>query len=284
MEPQVEGDITCSVCLNTSGNTLLFDVNGYKVYECPFCSHQFLSENSKSQLPIYEDSYFKGRFEGGYEETIERRKNDFREIAKILLFYLNKTADKTILEIGCASGGMLDVLKSEVGVNAEGLDISKYSSELARKKGHTVYCTHFLDYKAHKQDDVVLFTDSFEHFRDVRMVVEKTYEILNNEGLIAIVLPNHSSFSAKIYREYFKDYAPPYHLNFFTMRSICFLLRKYGFGILAIEFPYFESQWFNKEELQKLGRDLIDYDMGKTFDHNQPAFWGNVMMVIAVKK
>ena len=87
MEPQVEGDITCSVCLNTSGNTLLFDVNGYKVYECPFCSHQFLSGNSKSQLPIYEDSYFKGCFEGDYEESIERRKNDFKEIAKILLFY-----------------------------------------------------------------------------------------------------------------------------------------------------------------------------------------------------
>jgi hypothetical protein len=60
-------------------------------------------------------------------------------------------------------------------------------------------------------------------------------------------------------------------------------LKKYGFCILAIEFPYFESQWFNKEELQKLGRDLIDYDMGKKFDHNQPAFWGNVMMVIAKK-
>ena len=192
---QIESDITCSVCLNASGNTLLFDVNDYKVYECSFCSHQFLSEYSKSQLPIYEDSYFKGRFEGGYEETIEGRKNDFREIAKILLFYLNKTTNKTILEVGCASGGMLDVLKNEVGVNAEGLDISKYSSELARKKGHTVYCTHFLDYKAHKQDDVVLFADSFEHFRDVRMVVEKTYEILKNEGLIAIVLPNHSSFT-----------------------------------------------------------------------------------------
>ena len=277
------GDITCSVCLNTSGNTLLFDVNGYKVYECPFCSHQFLSENSKSQLPIYEDSYFKGRFEGGYEETIERRKNDFREIAKILLFYLNKTTNKTILEVGCASGGMLDVLKDEVGVNAEGLDISKYSSELARKKGHTVHCTDFLDYKAYKQVDVVLFTDCLEHFRDVRVVVEKTYELLKNEGLIAIVLPNHSSFSATIYKEKFKDYAPPYHLNFFTMRSICFLLKRHGFGILAIEFPYFESQWFNKEELQKLSRDLIDYDMEKTFDHNQPAFWGNVMLVIAKK-
>jgi len=32
------------------------------------------------------------------------------------------------------------------------------------------------------------------------MVVEKTYEVLINEGLIAIILPNHSSFSAKIYR------------------------------------------------------------------------------------
>ena len=191
---QIEGDITCSVCLNTSGNTLLFDVNDYKVYECSFCSHQFLSEHSESKSSIYEDSYFEGCFEGGYEETIERRKNDFREIAKILLFYLNKTTNKTILEVGCASGGMLDVLKNEVGINAEGLDISKYGSELARKKGHTVYCTHFLDYKAHKQDDVVLFADSFEHFRDVRMVVEKTYEILKSEGLIAIVLPNHSSF------------------------------------------------------------------------------------------
>ena len=95
MEPQVVGDITCSVCLNASGNTLLFDVNDYKVYECSFCSHQFLSEYSKSQLPIYEDSYFKGRFEGGYEETIEGRKNDFREIAKILLFYLNKTTNRS---------------------------------------------------------------------------------------------------------------------------------------------------------------------------------------------
>ena len=86
---QVEGNITCSVCLNTSGNTLLFNINDYKVYECSFCSHQFLFEYSKSQLPIYEDSCF----EGGFEETIERRENDFREITKILLFYLNKATN-----------------------------------------------------------------------------------------------------------------------------------------------------------------------------------------------
>ena len=28
-----------------------------------------------------------------------------------------------------------------------------------------------------------------------------------------------------------------------------FFIKKYGFGILAIEFPWFESQWFNKEEI-----------------------------------
>ena len=57
---QFEDDITCSVCLNTAGNTLLFDVNDYKVYECSFCSHQFLSEDSESKSSIYEDSYFEG--------------------------------------------------------------------------------------------------------------------------------------------------------------------------------------------------------------------------------
>lgn len=40
-------------------------------------------------------------------------------------------------------------------------------------------------------------------------------------------------------------------------------------------------EWFNKEEMQRLGRDLIDYDKGKIFEHNQPAFWGNVILVIA---
>ena len=79
---QVVGDITCSVCLNTSGNTLLFDVNDYKVYECSFCSHQFLSEHSESKSSIYEDS----NFEGGYEKTIERRKNGLEKSRRYYYF------------------------------------------------------------------------------------------------------------------------------------------------------------------------------------------------------
>ena len=55
------------------------------------------------------------------------------------------------------------------------------------------------------------------------------------------------------------------------------------YGVMSIEFPCFELQWFNKEEIQKLGRDLINYDTGKSIKRNQPVFWRNVMVVIENK-
>lgn len=82
---------------------------------------------------------------------------------------------------------------------------------------------------------VVLMSQVLEHALDVEAWVSKAWQLLENDGILAIALPNFGSLQRVILRENEPYICPPDHLNFFTPGALAMLLEKNGFVVEKIQ-------------------------------------------------
>lgn len=82
---------------------------------------------------------------------------------------------------------------------------------------------------------VVLMSQVLEHALDVEVWVSKAWQLLENDGILAIALPNFGSLQRIILQEKEPYICPPDHLNFFTPGALSELLKKNGFVVEKIQ-------------------------------------------------
>ena len=66
----------------------------------------------------------------------------------------------------------------------------------------------------------------------------------------------------------------PGHISLFFTHSLIKLLEDYDFEILSIEYPYFETKYFTKENMLKM------MDISKV----SPPFYGNHVVIYALNR
>jgi len=64
------------------------------------------------------------------------------------------------------------------------------------------------------------------------------------------------------------------HCSLFSDFSLCELLKDFGFQIDRVEYPFFNTEYFTKENFDRM------FDVDKV----SPAFYGNIMSIYATKK
>jgi ubiquinone/menaquinone biosynthesis C-methylase UbiE len=80
-----------------------------------------------------------------------------------------------------------------------------------------------------------------EHVHDLHGYLKKIESLLVSGGKIFIAVPNHTSFDAHHYREYWAAYDVPRHLYHFSPSSMNALLKAYGLQIEEIKPMWFDS-------------------------------------------
>jgi 2-polyprenyl-3-methyl-5-hydroxy-6-metoxy-1,4-benzoquinol methylase len=80
--------------------------------------------------------------------------------------------------------------------------------------------------------DVVTLWHVLEHMQNLNEVVDKLFNILSKDGTLILALPNHNSYDAGIYKEYWAAYDVPRHLWHFTPATVEKLLNKHQFKII----------------------------------------------------
>lgn len=176
---------------------------------------------------------------------------------------------KSVLDVGCGEGFMLKAL-IESDFQATGLDFSnfgilKHNPELSSyfRKGNIYNLIRELSLGNVKYGAVNL-GNVLEHVRDPEELIEQVWEILEDEGVLLITVPNDFSELQMLYKSkglIEEDYwvAPPDHLNYFNRKSLSNLVEAKGFsevlsyGDFPIEFflgnP--QSNYVKNKELGK---------------------------------
>jgi 2-polyprenyl-3-methyl-5-hydroxy-6-metoxy-1,4-benzoquinol methylase len=162
--------------------------------------------------------------------------------------YLKELHPGKILDVGCGLGWILSYLSNEWDKN--GIEISNFAASHAQQFGKIHNGT--LDDFTGSGFDVIIMNHVIEHLADPIAALVKVRNLLNPTGIFIIGTPDFDSAAARRYGSNFRLLHDPTHISLFSSDSMHRCLRDHGFKIINVEYPYFETPWFTKENLLRV--------------------------------
>lgn len=158
-----------------------------------------------------------------------------------------------LADVGIGTGLFLKIAR-EHGWDVFGIDISNYALGRVKKNGIKLFQGQ-LENVSFKDNffDVVNMRHSIEHMKNPNKVLAKAYKILKPGGIICIATPNSFGIHARIFGEDWPHLSLPYHLHFFSKKSLSRLIKDAGFKILQIKTEELTSYDVFKLLLFRLG-------------------------------
>ena len=107
---------------------------------------------------------------------------------KIAHIFSEYITDKSILDVGCGTGVLIEFLQKLKAKDITGIDISKKMIEIAanKHKNCEFICNNIIDWKTPKKFDTIIMYNCYPHLDDKLSLVEKIYNLLNPDGVFIV--------------------------------------------------------------------------------------------------
>lgn len=138
---------------------------------------------------------------------------------------------KKALEIGTGYGGALDFMR-EIGFDAYGTEANEHRVAVCQAWGLNVRLTPIDDFAPVAPDgpfDFVSSSHVFEHMTDLGDIMAKLEPLVANEGFVYLEVPHGAVMEDIIIRTHI-----PVHCHVFSVKSLCTLLKRFGFQPIRI--------------------------------------------------
>ena len=145
-----------------------------------------------------------------------------------------------VLDVGSGTGELLTALKNE-GWNVKGIEPNKAAKQTALDKG--ISHEHSLGEVEKNSLDLVVFWHSLEHLYDLNNTLNEVKKILKPTGILMVACPNHESWDAKYYGNFWAAWDVPRHLQHFSPISLERLLGPKGFTQIK-KYPLFLDAFY----------------------------------------
>ena len=138
-----------------------------------------------------------------------------------------------ILDYGCGTGAFVNAC-GLAGWNAFGVEPDRGARKMAFESGLNVSETkEILDQKTKDlKFNAITLWHVLEHVTDLTLSIDFFKRKLAREGVLIIAVPNHKSFDAQHYGEFWAGYDVPRHLYHFDPASITQLMQRHSFKLL----------------------------------------------------
>jgi len=167
-------------------------------------------------------------------------------ILKYYLTELEKSGvhlkDKKILDIGCATGNSVEILKKNNRIY--GVDISNHAIDECKRRFPKIK-DHFqcIDInlsipKFKTKFDLILLLDVIEHLENFEFLRKIITSYLTKDGVLIITTPNANSLTRFAGSSEFTGEYDKTHRFLFTPYTLDFVLRKMGLGKILLTTPY----------------------------------------------
>ena len=158
------------------------------------------------------------------------------------------TFSSKILEVGCSTGELLDMLRRRNGIppeNCLGFEKNSRSASHARNAfGLTINNTDFCDSSFAEKFDRIIFWHTLEHIHRINETLDKASECLGTNGVMVISLPNAGSFDATLYGKHWVAWDAPRHLYHFTPATLGKLVNRHNLEITSLR-PFIPDTFYN---------------------------------------
>jgi SAM-dependent methyltransferase len=221
----------CLLC--GAGETAqLFDKDGYPIVRCRSCGLvQVGLELDRDQLEqIYGEAYFTDEVFHDYLSEREVRVASGAVAARALA---RLVPAGRLLDVGCAAGFFLEAASAHYDVT--GVEISVFASEYARTElGLRVLTGDITEVELSETFDVVTLWNTLEHMADPRGALERIASLTRPGALLALSTGDVTGPLARRDLRNWNLMSPPYHLSFFSPRTLDRLLAGAGFRLRRI--------------------------------------------------
>jgi 2-polyprenyl-3-methyl-5-hydroxy-6-metoxy-1,4-benzoquinol methylase len=230
----------CPVCDGTRFSSFLtckdHFVSGeqFDIKKCKSCGF-LITENVEDEANI--GSYYQS------EEYISHSNTSKGVVNRLYHFVRNYMVDKKgtlvkketnisrghILDVGAGTGFFLNKMLLN-GWQVTGTE----KSPDARKFAKTEFNLELLETEKlfqleNKKFDTITLWHVLEHLHQLEKYIETFSRLLKNEGKLIIAVPNHKSYDARHYREFWAAYDVPRHIWHFSSTQLKQFGEKHGF-------------------------------------------------------
>ena len=192
-----------------------------QVVRCRHCGHRFcypLFDDYLSQYGQVEDPF--------YVATANERKKTFEEFMDFK--ELHSPGKGSLLDLGCSTGIFLEVAQAR-GYTVEGLEVSKWAIEQARKKGFSVLSSPIEELGAIEKYDNITAFDVVEHLPNPLSALKIVRQNLKPGGCFVATVPDMGMWHARLLgRKHWLVVLM--HLQYFTKNTLELLLKNAGFS------------------------------------------------------
>ena len=226
--------MNCQACDN-SLETLYTGIKTIiPTYICTSCN---LTQVETTKLDGIEEHYEKTFWEDGdYKDYIGTDFTD-KKVQDLVLnwkswyaffkkYFSNK---KTILDIGSGTGISL-IMFEEEGFEVTGIEPDQRNVDMINKKLVRGICLYgfFEEIKLDKKFEIIWASHSFEHVKNPNIFLKKCYDLLDDDGVLCITVPDGDSPSMlKL------SVNNSTHLYHYSKKSLGILGQKNGFNVLS---------------------------------------------------
>lgn len=205
----------------------------FNIVSCKSCGFKFTNprpENSvigdyyKAEDYVSHSNTTKGVVNKLYHSV---RNYTLKQKLKLISSYVSRG---TMLDYGCGTGMFLNVCKND-GWETYGMEPDDNARKMSIEKGLDVFSDKdkVSDRIADKKFNAITLWHVLEHVTDMEATLSFFKSKLNDDGVLIIAVPNHVSYDAQYYKEFWAAYDVPRHLHHFDINSMTSLVEKAGF-------------------------------------------------------
>lgn len=224
----------CIVC-HSNRSTLIYP----GILKCDDCDYVFANlKLSQSDFELlYSSDYFNGEEYSDYLTDRVNHERNFKLRLKQLNKYIDLSKYNSLLEIGCAYGFFLNLVKNRFE-RVVGVDVTSSGISYAKDKLQLdVYKSDLLkwDFKG-KNFNIACMWDVIEHLKSPDLYLEKISKNMASGGVIALTTGDIDSIMAKLRGKRWRLIHPPTHAHYFSKNTLTRLLDRYGYDVVNIEY------------------------------------------------
>jgi 2-polyprenyl-3-methyl-5-hydroxy-6-metoxy-1,4-benzoquinol methylase len=229
----------CPICngrefkdfLSTKDFTVTREI--FNIIECSACSFKFTNPRPE-EAEI--GRYYESEDYISHSKTNKGIINQLYHLVKIrsiqhkiqIIENLYPNGNK-ILDIGCGTGDFLGEIKKKNWIVA-GIEPNEKAKKSANETFNiSVYDESYLSMPLIEPFSIITMWHVLEHVHHLKNRVLEIFQLLKSGGHAIIAVPNHNSWDANHYKNFWAAYDVPRHLSHFSAEVIKKLFQQQGF-------------------------------------------------------
>ena len=223
----------CILCEKFISHTLVrtnYDEVSHSNFQITRCSGCELTSTNFNYPEEYLDNFYPQGYRdySGIEQTVQ----------KTIYWYLirkwaRRYQPKSVFEFGFGRGEML-VLFKKLGIDSTGCEINQVHVDKIKETANIVTYVK-LENVPYEEYDMLIFYNSLEHLIQIDKYMKFAKKHLGNKGTVIVTIPNFDSLQSRILKDKWVHLDTPRHLTHFTKDSLCKLMLKYDFKLIALK-------------------------------------------------